>query len=190
MSKLIILSGMSGVGKDTVAKILMQKNPKIVKVKTCTTRKRRVELNGKLDNTYFYLNEKKFKQMIEKNQFLEWAYVHGKYYGSPIDQVQKIWKNNKLPLLVIDVQGLESVQKIYPENIVSIFIQYDPETNLVNRLKTTRPGISDEEIKIRLKSSQTEKLASNNYQFQVINPEGRPEIAADQINKIIIQNSQ
>lgn len=185
MQKFLILSGMSGVGKDTVAKILMQNNPDIQKVKTCTTRSRRYESDGILENTYYYLTHDEFQKMIKNNDFLEWAKVHTEYYGSPKKEIEEIWKNKKIPLLVIDVQGLDSIKKSMSDNIVSIFLDYDPKVTIKERLLKTRPGISQEEITIRVKTAEDEKKKKNEYDYQVINFEGKPEDAANKIQEII-----
>lgn len=185
MQKLIIISGMSGVGKDTVTKLLLAKNPSLEKVRTNTTRERRVESDGKLDNTYDYITEEEFKKRIDENYYLEWARVHQEYYGSPKMEVERIWKQGRVPILVIDVQGLESVKKIMPDQVISIFINYDPKTTLRNRLLKNRPGISEEEIISREKSAEKERGAIGSYDFVVINPEGSPELAVDEINQII-----
>jgi len=184
MNKLIIISGMSGVGKDTVSKLLVELNPEIIKVKTCTTREQRMEADGKLDNTYYYLTEEEFKQKINQSYFLEWAKVHRYYYGSPQAEVEKIWKEKNIPLLIIDVQGFKTINKKMPDQIISIFLQFDSQTSLRERLLKRQPNITDAEIESREESAKKEANYAKFYDYKIVNLEGKPEITAEKINKI------
>ncbi len=185
MNKLIILSGMSGVGKDTVAKILLKNNSNIKKIKTYTTRKPRIEADQKTDSAYHFVNKTKFEQLIKKDKFLEWAKVHRYYYGSPQAEVEKIWKEKNIPLLIIDVQGFKIIKKKMPNQTISIFLQFDPQTSLRERLLKRQPNITDAEIKSREESAKKEANYANFYDYKIVNLEGKPEFSAEKIKKII-----
>ena len=103
LKKLIILTGPSGVGKGTVVKAILGKDKNIWLSISATTREPRE--GEKEGENYYFLNQKKFKEMIEKNLFLEWAQFAGNYYGTLISSVnEKINKGFKV-LLDIEVEG-------------------------------------------------------------------------------------
>jgi len=110
---LFVLSGPSGVGKDAILERILKIVPNLVKSVSYTTRpKRPSEENGK---NYFFVDEKKFKEMIENGEFLEWAVVHGYLYGTPKKMVEDYIKRGMDVILKIDVQGGVNVKKIYNE---------------------------------------------------------------------------
>jgi len=121
--QIIIITGGSGVGKTTIAGRLVESNQKFVKPITATTReKRKDEVDGK---DYFFLSIEDFKKKIEEKFFLEYEEVYsGKFYGVPKFELDRIWKDGKIPVLVIDVMGAQTLAAIYDRNAYVINITY------------------------------------------------------------------
>ena len=137
---LFVISGPSGVGKGTLIKEAFKKDSRLTFSVSATTRKpRKGECNG---CDYLFVSEETFKQMIEEEKFLEWAHVHGNYYGTPIEFVEKKLDLNMDVVLDIDVQGALQVMKSRP---CSTFVFIAP------------PGMDVEVLKERLCKRNTEK---------------------------------
>ncbi len=143
LQKLIIITAPSGAGKTSVTKYLLEKIPQISFSISATTRKPRSnEINGA---DYYFITEDEFHTKIKEHDFIEWEMVYeGKYYGTFKSELKRIWNNNKVPLLDIDVKGAIHVHEQFNNNCLTIFI--DP------------PSI--EELKKRLQARGTESLES------------------------------
>ena len=113
---LVVLSGPSGVGKGTIAKLLVERNENISLSISCTTRQPRDgEINGR---EYFFVDKKSFKEKIDNNGLLEYSEHFENYYGTPKDFVMKSLENKDV-LLEIDVNGGLEVKKSYPEAVLT-----------------------------------------------------------------------
>ena len=162
---LYIVAGCSGVGKGTLLKLFLEKNPQLKLSVSCTTRKpREGEVHGK---NYFFISVDEFKKDIENNEFLEWAEFSGNYYGT-----QKQYVENKLNMgldviLEIEVQGAQQVKEKMPEAI-SIFIMPPSIEALEARLRG-RHTESEEAIQKRLQSTKLEMENSKHFDYQVVN---------------------
>lgn len=162
--ELFILSSPAGGGKTTLSNLLLKEIPNLVRITTCTTRKpRKGEKNG-VD--YFFLTKEQFEEMIKNDELLEYAIVHGNYYGTPKKLVlEEIEKGNDV-LLIIDVQGMRHIKKKF-ENLTTVFLIPPSFEELVNRMK--KRGDSEEEIKRRLETAKKELPAWREYDYIVIN---------------------
>jgi guanylate kinase len=141
--KLIIITAPSGAGKTSVTKYLLEKIPQIGFSVSATTRKPRSNETDGVD--YYFISQEQFHEKIQQNDFIEWEMVYeGKYYGTFKSELKRIWNENKLPLLDIDVKGAIHVLEQFDENCLTIFIE--------------PPSI--EELKRRLQSRGTESLES------------------------------
>ena len=110
---LMVLSGPSGSGKGTVSQVLMEKRDDIVFSVSATTRKPRpTEIDGE---NYFFYEKDKFMEMVERGEFLEHAFVHTNYYGTPKEFVFEQIEKGEIVLLEIDVQGALQIKKNYKE---------------------------------------------------------------------------
>lgn len=162
---LFILSGPSGVGKDTVIDAWSKVDPDVIRVRSLTTRSpRENEVDGE---DYDFVSEKEFRRHIDGGHFLEYKFVHGKYYGTLLDRVKDLVEGGKSAVLKIDVHGALSVMDECPFAI-SIFLQppslQELETRLVNR-KTD----SEESIKSRMQTALDELELADRYKHQVVN---------------------
>ena len=188
--KLFIISGQSGVGKNTILKGVLEKHPEIHRAVTFTTRQiRPQEIPGE---DHFFVYEEKFQDMIKNDEFLEYAEVHGEMYGTPKEQINLALEQKKDVLMEIDVQGAKQIKEIMPDAKL-IFIKFEPgnlEQIIRKRIinDPNRGKTKEEEIKRRLESAKKETRYEKYYDFYVTNPEGNPEKAIEEVSKIIKEN--
>ena len=150
---------------------------------TATSRpKRDNETDGK---HYLFLSEEQFQKLIDNNEMLEWANVYGNYYGVPASPIIEATKLDKTIIIKIDVQGVESLKKIFPHS-VSIFITPDQPSDLIERLKSRNPENAID-IQSRLNSVEKELAASKNFDHVVVNINNLIESTINQIQTIIQQ---
>lgn len=162
---LVIISGPSGVGKDTVLQALLSSNSNLVKCITATTRNPRPGEKHGAD--YFYITESIFMQMVENGEFLEHALVHGNYYGTPKKQIEELTQEGCDVILNIDVQGASAVRKTRPDS-VSIFILPPSMEELEKRLKG-RKTENGGAFLTRLRNAEQEIAEASKYQYVVVN---------------------
>jgi len=163
---IFVLSAPSGTGKTTIVKKLKDKLKNTEIVTTYTTRKpRKGEKNG-ID--YFFISKDEFEKMINEDKFAEWSIVYGNYYGTPKDEIERILKNKKNVLLVIDTQGGLKIKKKYPEAYL-IGILPPSLKEQENRMRK-RGDMSEEEISERLNKSKGEReILFKYYDYRLIN---------------------
>ena len=165
MNKLYVISGSSGVGKGTVIKEFLKKHPEFKLSVSCTTRApREGEEHG---INYFFLTKDEFKNLIEKNEFLEWAEFSGNMYGTQKFYVQEKLAAGKNLILEIDTKGALNVKRIMPEAVL-IFILPPSFEELEARLRG-RHTETEEAIQKRLESTKLELENSKLFDFEVIN---------------------
>ncbi|MBO5739132.1 guanylate kinase [bacterium] len=165
MSKLFVISGSSGVGKGTVIKEFLKRNPEFKLSVSCTTRKPRAgEVHGE---NYFFLSREDFETCIEKNEFLEWAEFSGNLYGTQRPYIEEKLSQGKKLILEIDTQGALNVKKIIPESVL-IFILPPSFEELEARLRG-RHTETEEAIQKRLASTKSELENSKYFDYEVIN---------------------
>ncbi len=178
---LLVLSGPSGVGKDTTLSAMKAKIPYIHFVVTATTRPIR---EGETDGVdYHFVSKSRFADMIEQDELLEYAIVYGDYKGIPKAQVQEALASGKDVVLRIDVQGAETIRKLIPEAI-TIFLTAPTEEELVRRLrerKTDPPG----QLKLRIAMARQEMKRIDEFQYVVINRDNELDETVDQVHSII-----
>lgn len=177
--QLLILSGPSGVGKDTVLDAWAQRNPRVKRVVACTTREPR---NGERDGIdYTFLTREEFEKRIEAGQFLEHKEVHGNLYGTPLECVDHLLQQGKIVLLKIDVQGALAVMAARSD-AYSVFLMPPDLTELERRLRG-RAQDSDEAILKRLKNAEGEMDLAKHYHMTVVN--GDVEEAVAQLEALV-----
>ncbi len=164
---LIVVSGPSGVGKNTIIANLLNRAPNLQYSISATTRAPRPnEIDGQ---HYFFLSEAEFTKRIESGAFLEWAKVYQHYYGTPKPTVEEKLNAGIDLILDIDVQGAIQVKKSLPEAIL-IFLSPPSIEELKRRLigRKTEP---EAEILERLRYIETEFKAVSNYDYFIVNQE-------------------
>jgi guanylate kinase len=165
MGKLFVISGSSGVGKGTVIKEFLKRNPDFKLSVSCTTRApREGEEHGE---NYFFLSKEEFITCVEKGEFLEWAEFSGNMYGTKRPYVDEKLALGKNLILEIDTQGALNVKKIMPEAIL-IFILPPSFEELEARLRG-RHTETEDAIQKRLEFTKLEMENSKNFDYQVVN---------------------
>ncbi len=163
--KLIVLTGPSGVGKGTLVKSLLDRNPQLHLSISATTRKPR---SGEADGLdYYFVTRAKFEQMIAEDRLLEWAEYAGNYYGTPKEPVETTIARGELVLLEIELLGAREIERTYPDAL-RLFILPPSLEELERRLRS-RGKDSEEAIAKRLERSQIEIAARNEFDFQIVN---------------------
>ncbi|MDY3051825.1 MAG: guanylate kinase [Ndongobacter sp.] len=181
---LIVISGPSGVGKGTVCAELMRRRPDLTLSISATTRKKRpAEVNG--ENYYFYSVDE-FNALIDDNRLIEFAQVHGNYYGTPRDFVEQKLEEGHDVILEIDVQGAMQVKRNSSEGVF-IFLLPPKLHDLEDRIRH-RATEQESEIALRLKNAEKEIAMLHDYNYAVVNDEVGT--CAETISKIIDAENQ
>jgi guanylate kinase len=172
---LFVLSAPSGTGKDSVIKTLKERGVNLHVVASVTTRAPRPgESEG---NPYFFISQAKFDEMVANKELLEYANVHGNWYGQPLEQMRLHLRQGEDVLLKIDVQGAATIRKKVP-GAIFIFLVPGSIEELVERL-TNRDTETEEERQRRLADARFELAQQQYYDYVIENRQGRLQEAAD-----------
>jgi guanylate kinase len=178
---LIVISGPSGVGKDTVLQRMMERQLPFHFVVTATTRAIRPnEVDGK---DYIFVTRDQFAEMIEQGELLEHAFVYNDYKGIPRQQVQQALASGRDVVMRLDVQGAETIRKLFPQALM-IFLTTQSEVELVERLRVRRTEES-ESLKLRIATARQELKRVDIFDYLVVNPDQRLDNTVDTIMAII-----
>jgi guanylate kinase len=179
---LVIISAPSGAGKDTVIERLVPKklDDAVVYV-TATSRKPRPgEIPGK---HYYFYSPEKFREEIEEGNFLEWSMVHGEFKGVRRDVLGETLQNHEIVIVKPDPQGMRKIKSQLPEAL-TIFIM-PPSVESLRRRLVARGTETPEQREIRLRNAEIEMAAAPEYDYVVVNEDGKIDETADQIAEII-----
>jgi len=180
---LVIISGPSGVGKDTIIEALRRRrhDPEYHYVVTCTTRaKRPGEING-VD--YWFVDRATFAAQRADGEFLEANDVHGNWYGTPRSQVREALAEGRDAILKIDVQGAQVVKEKIPGALLIFLIPPSLE-DLFERLLSRATETADE-LEVRQRNAAIELARQEDYDYVVTNETGQVERTAERIDAII-----
>ncbi len=167
----MVLSAPSGGGKTVVRSGLMKLDKRFSFSVTCTTRPRRPgEVDGK---DYYFVTVEQFLKLRREGKLLEWAVVHGNYYGTPVKSVVEVLGQGRIPVMTIDVKGARSVKRIFPEAVTVFLLPPDLKT-LVQRLKSR--GEPAENVSVRLETARAEIKVASRFDYLVINDKLRETI--------------
>lgn len=163
--KLYVISGSSGVGKGTVLKGFLEKNPKFMLSISCTTRNPRP---GEIDGVnYFFLTRDEFQECIDKDKFLEWAEFAGNFYGTKKKYINQCLAENKDIILEIDTKGALQVKQRMPEAVL-IFICPPSYEALETRLRG-RHTEDEATIQKRLDEAKKELERAEKFDYRIVN---------------------
>jgi guanylate kinase len=178
---LIVISGPSGAGKDTVMQRMKERGLPFHFVVTATTRPRRNnEVHGK---DYFFVSKEEFARMIDEDELIEHAMVYGDYKGIPKQQVREALASGKDVVMRIDVQGAETVRKLAPAALM-IFIATENEQDLIRRL-TTRKTETVDSLALRIATARKELNRVEAFDYVIVNREFHLDETVDIIRAII-----
>lgn len=162
----LVVSGPSGVGKDTVAMVLLQEYPSFEKCVTCTTRIPRVGFD--VDGVdYHFMDRGTFEEAVRDGKFLEYAEVHGNLYGTPVHEIDRIRAHGKIPLVILDPQGFETLKTKGIETI-GAFIEPPSERLLRARLEG-RGTESADSLEKRMADAKAFLAEAGKYDVRAVN---------------------
>jgi guanylate kinase len=179
-SILLVLSGLSGAGKDAVLTRLKESCP-FKHITTVTTRPRRASERDNVD--YHFVSKERFQAMIERDELLEWAEVYDNWYGVPRKPVKQALDRGQDVVIKVDVQGAATIKKILPQ-AVFIFVTPPSMEELVLRLKERRTG-SPAELALRTKTAEEELKQLHLFDYVVFNRQDEIDRAVADIEAII-----
>lgn len=184
---LIVISGPSGVGKDTISRLLMAtQNESYYFVVTATTRPPR---KGEVDGyDYFFVTHDEFARMIEEDELLEYAVVYNDYKGVPKQQIRDALASGKDVIMRLDPQGAATIRKLVPEGIF-IFLMAESEQAMVQRLRE-RKSETAEGLNLRIATARQEMKRIREFDYCVINAQARQDETVSKIEAIITAEHQ
>lgn len=162
---LFILSSPSGAGKSTLSRLMLEDKQLELSISATTRQRRPSEVDGL---HYHFISKEEFEHKRDKDEFIEWAEVHGNYYGTLRKNVENALINGQDMLFDIDYQGTEQLQQKMPGDTVSVFILPPSMKELVSRLHR-RAEDSQSIIDLRLNNARTEIQQWRSYDYVVIN---------------------
>ena len=178
---LVVISGPSGVGKDTVLDHMKQRGLPFHFVVTATTRPNRPgEVEGE---DYFFVEEQEFLDMIEKGELIEHALVYNDHKGVPRQQIREAMESGQDVVMRVDVQGAKTIRALAPEALL-IFLTAGDEEELARRLRKRRTE-SEAELQLRLTTAKEEFGYLDLFDYAVLNADSQVEVAVDTILAII-----
>ena len=163
---LFVVSAPSGAGKTTIIRKVLKSIKDLDLSISYTTREPRPRETNNID--YRFISEKDFKVKIDEKRMVEWAFVHGNYYGSGRDCVEKSFEKGNDVIFDIDVQGGEQIKKLFPEAVLIFIIPPDAEELKSRLLK--RKTESEEQLRLRINKINDEiQKGAEHYQYLIIN---------------------
>jgi guanylate kinase len=178
---LIVISGPSGVGKDSVVQCLKERGLPVHFVVTATTRPRREnEIHGK---DYFFVSKDEFARMIEQEELIEYAIVYNDYKGIPKQQVREALASGKDVIMRVDVQGAATVRKLAPEAVL-VFLTTESEAALVRRLKARQTETADN-LSLRIATARQELKRAAEFDYVIVNADGCLDETVDTVIAIL-----
>lgn len=179
---LIIISAPSGNGKDTVIEALLKIIPNSTRFITTTSRPPRPGNQEGVD--YYFISKEEFENKIKNNEFLEYNFYAGNYYGTEKKRLEEMLSNHSVVFSAIEVNGKHNLDKAKVKNL-SIFLLPDSLEILKNRIRL-RGGVSEELIEERMKTAQYEIENSLDYDYRIVNENGKLDETIDKLAKIIL----
>jgi guanylate kinase len=174
-----IITGPSAVGKTTIAKHVLKRLKSFKPSTTYTTRAQRSK--DAEDKPMYYVSETEFRSMIDDDKFIEWAQVHGNFYGTSKEALQETLKTHNV-LMNIDVQGAKIIKKKFPKHI-SIFILPEELKDIETRINKRK---MDKVMKTRrIENAKDEISQAEHFDYRIVNYNNKVEDAIEKISKIL-----
>ena len=183
---LVIISAPSGAGKDTVISRLVKTLEDAVVYVTATSRKPRPGEVHAID--YYFYPPEKFREEIEAGNFLEWSMVHGDFKGVRRDALADTLRDHKIVIVKPEPQGMRKLKAMLPEAL-TIFIM-PPSVESLRRRLVQRATESPEQLEVRLRNAAIEMAAAPEYDYVVVNDDGKVDATVEEIATIIRKEAQ
>lgn len=185
--KIFIISGSAGAGKDSVIKKIKESRSDLRWAITTTSKQPRDdETQG---NPYYYISKKEFQRLIQEDGFLEYENVYGdNFFGMTRIEIQKALDSKHNIIWQMDYRGMRKVKPLFPDSIITIFI-LPPSLEIAKTRIEKRSNVSPEFVQERLELAKKEIEASKEYDYAVVNEEGRLEETVDKVIAIIDKHS-
>jgi guanylate kinase len=181
--RIIIITAPSGAGKTSITQYLINRFPQLAFSVSATTRQPRGEEREGMD--YHFISPELFQQNIQQNKFVEWEMVYeGKYYGTLKSELERIWNEEKVPLLDIDVKGAIHVQQQFPDSSLSIFIEPPSVEELRKRL-LSRGTETAASLEDRVNKATYEISFKDQFNYTIVND--KLESACEKAEEIVKQ---
>jgi guanylate kinase len=178
---LIVISGPSGVGKDSIVQRMIERGLPFHFVVTATTReKRENEVHGR---DYWFVSKGEFARMIEENELIEYAIVYGDYKGIPKREVRDAFASGQDVVMRVDVQGAESVRKFAPDALL-IFITCESESELERRLRERKTETADS-LSLRIATARKELQRIEAFDYVIVNEDFHLDDTVDKVRAVI-----
>src|SRR5258706_836565 len=166
-NKIIVIMAPSGAGKTSITRHLLKTFPQLAfSISAATRQARSYETNG-VD--YYFIALADFKDKIKRKEFAEWEMVYdGKYYGTLKSELERIWNNQQVPLLDIDVKGAIHIQQQYPRSLLTLFIEPPSIEELKRRLQS-RGTETAESLQARINKASYELSFKDHFNYCILN---------------------
>lgn len=186
---ILIISGPTGAGKGTVINEILKSHPDFVIPSSYTTRPPRTQEGTK--KKYIFVSEDEFHQASKEEKILEGIFEHLWWYGTDKASFEAAYKAHKNILMELEPRGALAIKKLYPQSVL-VFLVPDSIDDLERRITADkhRLNMTEQELKVRLESAKRELAYAKEYNFQIKNPQGHPDQAIGEIEKIIQEHSK
>jgi guanylate kinase len=165
--RLIVVSGPSGAGKDTLIRTALEAVPELALIASATTRKPR---EGEIDGRdHVFLSREEFERWTEEDRLLEWAEYSGNLYGTPKQSVEKLLENGRSVILRIELQGARQIKERRPDAVM-IFVRA-PSLEETRRRLESRATETSESVESRMATAIKEIAARDEFDYEVVNGE-------------------
>jgi len=179
---LLVISGPSGVGKDSVVAALLARDPALRRVVTATDRPPRPDEADGL--SYYFVSTADFERMIVQGELVEWARVYGQYKGVPRWELTRTLESGHDVVMRVDAQGAATIKRAIPQAIL-VFVAAPSEAELVRRLRG-RGSDPEEQVAKRMATAQEEMSRLEEFDYLVINRSGCLDATVDQVQAILV----
>ena len=178
---MVVISGPSGIGKDTVVRLLEKRQDSFRFVVTAASRSPRA---GEVDGVdYLFVSKERFREMIDNNELIEYAKVYNEYKGIPRAHVEEALHSGKDVLLRLDVQGAARIRALFPEAVL-IFLLPENDEKWLERLQN-RHTETEEKLRIRCDAARDELKYLPIFDYAVVNETGKLETTVDIVMSIL-----